>query len=878
MYIIVVILIWFLAPIVELGVIIGLAIANDNKKRKIRELTGRLERNQAQGPESRAAKQVLVEEQLWASENGPHKEPIETEAKERNKNDIDSSGFQPPGRLAPFSRENKVRSLDRKIDFASAAFQGTAALIIGVVLVVLAGAVFATTTWEVLPDICKVVGVLLFAGLFFGTSALAERKLKLRRTGWAFYTLGCVFLFLAVLAIGYFEILGSGFVLSGLGRWRVLFAGSLMTEIAWCCGYKRFRDRVYTISCLWGITVCMTFLLLALGLGYFGFINGLMIYAGILTLCSGNLEGILDTDRQSEVPKPDFGQLEADRSEHDPCWNVGAVIRIFAAAHFWCVSLLMIFRGIWGAYTLGTVLALAIQLLVTDRLTAEMAAGADPAAIGASGNSTAGNGTGGSSMRKKLFRWLIPGVMFLLFMNARGWFNLTFEQKWDWDVLMLVYLTALSAWDLARKERFWLLLTIVGVMSQAFYWIINIRPLPMLLVLAGYLYLKRGQVEEEERSLYLKDSCLLMMLGLYLCADHYAGFRLQAIMPSLTVYTVGYAAVFWKKGGFRNPAQKRDKFWDVLAAAIPSIALYFYYAQAVFKGLVWYLIPCMAAFAVCYGILYLGERSWPHAILALFALPLPFILLDYRVFPEDWFYGGFAAVSLVLGLFARRYGAVVRRKEDPYGWSVDWYHILIGPTFVFLALISGSIVRTQVWMSVYLILLALYLLQYAALPRLRKFAATSALAILAWAWWVQKLISWPEWLELGMQLLPVAGMAAILPFIWGRNRGTMWLGRSVHTACLFLLTADALMAGDVSRALVLEAVCLAVFLGSHARRSVWWMRISGAVLVTVALYMTKAFWLSISWWVYLLAAGLGLILFAAFGEKRRQEKEKNFDR
>ena len=142
-------------------------------------------------------------------------------------------------------------------------------------------------------------------------------------------------------------------------------------------------------------------------------------------------------------------------------------------------------------------------------------------------------------------------------------------------------------------------------------------------------------------------------------------------------------------------------------------------------------------------------------------------------------------MSLVLGLFARRYGAVVRRKEGLCGWSVDWYHILIGPTFVFLALISGSIVRTQVWMSVYLILLALYLLQYAALPRLRKYAATSALAILGWAWWVQKLISWPEWLELGMQILPVAGMAAILPFIWGRNRGTMWLGRIVHTACLF---------------------------------------------------------------------------------------------
>ena len=46
------------------------------------------------------------------------------------------------------------------------------------------------------------------------------------------------------------------------------------------------------------------------------------------------------------------------------------------------------------------------------------------------------------------------------------------------------------------------------------------------------------------------------------------------------------------------------------------------------------------------------------------------------------------------------------------------------------------------------------------------------------------------------------------------------------------------------------------------------------ILVAVVVYMTRDFWLSIAWWVYLLTAGIGLITFAAVREKRRDEEEK----
>ena len=71
-------------------------------------------------------------------------------------------------------------------------------------------------------------------------------------------------------------------------------------------------------------------------------------------------------------------------------------------------------------------------------------------------------------------------------------------------------------------------------------------------------------------------------------------------------------------------------------------------------------------------------------------------------------------------------------------------------------------------------------------------------------------------------------------------------------------------------ALILEGVCLAVLVPSCAGKCRRWAFISGGTALGVALYVTRSFWLSISWWVYLLAAGIGLILFAARNEMKKR--------
>ena len=120
------------------------------------------------------------------------------------------------------------------------------------------------------------------------------------------------------------------------------------------------------------------------------------------------------------------------------------------------------------------------------------------------------------------------------------------------------------------------------------------------------------------------------------------------------------------------------------------------------------------------------------------------------------------------------------------------------------------------------------------------------------------------------ELIPAAGFIWSLGRIWGDRKEITNLQTVLYCLCLGAMASDALSTGAVWDALILEAVNLAVFLLAHMRKCMRWIRISGIIMILVALYMTKDFWLSLSWWVYLLAAGLGLIVFAAVNEMKKR--------
>lgn len=135
-----------------------------------------------------------------------------------------------------------------------------ATLITGVLLVVAAGLIFATTTWRIIPAVLKVVLIGSIALLFFVVSCLAEKKFKLKMTAIAFYHLGCIFVPVSILSIGYFRLFGSWFSIGGGGTYWLQFTMAVTFGILAYLGYRYYRQASF-YYCSWAASACAVWLL-----------------------------------------------------------------------------------------------------------------------------------------------------------------------------------------------------------------------------------------------------------------------------------------------------------------------------------------------------------------------------------------------------------------------------------------------------------------------------------------------------------------------------------------------------------------------------------------------------------------------------------------
>ena len=955
-----ILLIWLVAPFAEAGVIIGLAIANGRHKKRIQELTCQLERQRLYGFErekTRAGEMppdppkpetlsdgwlvpASIVKASWGQTGKtivvPQEYPNTVHIINRNKGPEPAP--EPNPKPNPELYPEPAPEPDHPVRIRKAQpcfYQGTAALIIGVVFVVLAGLIFATTAWHVLPSYCKVIMVLGFSGLFFGSSLLAGKILKIQRTSQAFYILGSIFLFLTVLTAGYFGLIGPEFILKGQNRYRVLWVGSMVTEIAMLAGTRKFRDRLYTQSCFWGMTVSMTFLMGALGLGYAGCLHVMVYYSFLLLLWDRGIrkrQGWAAARFLDKFLLPEF--MEAG-------------LGFFVNLHFWIFSGLMALEaaagwmtGITGFSLLGTVritpwstLALGLtaagislkalgdrrmEMCVLHSVSMaaflqyagfclpfgpiyQIAAGAfmtggwflaerkkgsplcsqaggcvltaalaiDTLMLVAQSLSRYDLGTQAATSAAILLlaavtAWwgrqypilhkTIPVILYALTMTAGKILAQVPGLEPRYDVIVFTYILIMAVWDVQRRGRFGEAILVIGTIAQILFQINGQKPLPFFILLAAYLFLWSFRKEGKLQEWYVKGSCLYSLAGVYIFAGSLTDNGVAVMMWVTAAYGAEYAVMCYR-------GQARTWFWDGAGLTVFLCTMAAFYWN---PGLsVWNLIPCLASFAVFYVMFYKGGNMRFHLAAAIAVLPLA-AALRYG-WTENQACGFTGAAVLISGILFRYYRPILRQRENvPAAWDVDWFHILVILPLVSLALDAG-----RGWRFAYTVLAVLYVLQYAAVKPLRKGSLTIASALAVLAFWIQPYIQWPDLIRLEVQLAPAALFSWSLARIWKEEAFIPWFQTAICCLCLGAMILDAFYTGNVGDALILEAVCLVIFLWAHVRKCVRWFRISGIIIVTVALYMTKSFWLSLSWWVYLLAAGLGLIIFAAYTELKK---------
>ena len=124
---------------------------------------------------------------------------------------------------------------------------------LGVVFITIAGCVFATTQWQVMSDVAKVVIIMGTVALFFGLSAVSTKVLKIEQTGKAFYTLGCIFLPISLIASAYFHLFGSWFTYAGNGYWLFWATCSILLGVSLGVGVYIYHKQwifVLTMICV----------------------------------------------------------------------------------------------------------------------------------------------------------------------------------------------------------------------------------------------------------------------------------------------------------------------------------------------------------------------------------------------------------------------------------------------------------------------------------------------------------------------------------------------------------------------------------------------------------------------------------------------------
>lgn len=889
-------LVWMVAPFAELVAIIVLCIINQKDKQRIRELE-----QQNQTEKSVSAPSVHLKSRQTSGYGKPPEISLIME--------------QTPEKM---NQKQPSRKKEKKVPNRQGAL-GMIALITGVIFIVFSGLIFATTTWRNLPDFGKVFLVLAGAVLFFLASWMAEKRLHIHKTSNAFYLLGSIFLFLTVLAAAYFKLLGSEFVLEGQNRWKVLWCGSFVMECAFFAGLKQFHDRIFTQTTLWGVSVNLFFLTNALGLKNRYLLYLLALYAFCLVIGEEYIEH--RTGKETEfcrfVPWHFFvlgvlvmvqGWTEiAKYRENLSVIGAGSMTAVATGMGFYawkkktekqtylfagsmaecitytafslpadriyqlcfaCAAFYLWFwigkkkKGVWAEEACivflssfliaDTGFAFFLSILNSEGIL-ELIAAAGSVLLLAAMMAQQGK-------TNKILRIFVPAVLWLLTILAYVVWERAKGARiggYPYEILMFFFLCAIMLWDIKKNDEFLPFILFSGTFAQIFSFFWREKSLPFFLLLAVYLQITG---KERKKKIFSQAGIVYSLAGAYFLMCYVS--EREVIRASAGNLLFPFFQLICRKRG-ESRESRHTLFWEMCGCIVSLFTIFSNYRDE--EGGVIALLFCLLSFGGYYFWLYRGKRQWLHLLLAVSVLHLPFILIPRFSITINQNYLLVMLALLGTGIPARWYCPIIKKeKEVQGGWRIDWYHVLA--VFILLAMMAYGNRR---WQFVYLLLTSLYFLTYAAVPEWKKWAVCLSAFCLSAAFWEQPFLQWPDLISLEMMLLPAAFLLGVSRICWkGKTAGILQTAGCL--ICLAILGIDAVLGGLVGDALILEGICFLIFIGAQIKKNEKWVRISSAVMIGIVIFMTKEFWLSISWWIYLFAAGIGLMIFAAVNEKKKR--------
>lgn len=160
-------------------------------------------------------------------------------------------------------------------------------------------------------------------------------------------------------------------------------------------------------------------------------------------------------------------------------------------------------------------------------------------------------------------------------------------------------------------------------------------------------------------------------------------------------------------------------------------------------------------------------------------------------------------------------------------------------------------------------------------PDFRRWIYTVSAAAPFTAFMVQPFVEFKEIIALEMQILPILLYLFAIRFLWKNRTGVIdIITFAAYVVSYIVLFFSALVSGELADGLIIMITALAMLIFSFSVKKKKWFVLAVTVLVTTALFMSRGFWASLGWWVYLLAAGLLLIAIGSLNEMKKQSADK----
>ena len=480
------------------------------------------------------------------------------------------------------------------------------------------------------------------------------------------------------------------------------------------------------------------------------------------------------------------------------------------------------------------------------------------------------------SKENPVFALLIPGLWAALVYILAGYVNIYsgFNISFEWA--LFTYFILAFAYKLMRKRNFDIAL-VFWVHIFAFIYsmghLFNMTvPAPYFVLSGIYLLLYLAVLKEKKTASYHAAMLTDLLLGLFISL-YFAELDGVVIQAILAITTLAISALYryvFKEEGLANGTDTLSLIFGVFLMSTCSFEIFPISFGEVLMYLILITILCML-----YNIKAYIEKRYYNILInssVFWFLFMTKYILEMNV-QREYLTIAIVIILSLISIAVLRYKTPIIKEENFGVASCDWWSITWGLHIVAILLALSTVMYKPDYIrAVYILLLALYLLQYITVKKLKLLSQIASTVCFVVFIWVQDFVVVPsvydfELKAFSLLLIPLSLKGMV------NNKEYRIINVSARAAVLLMLTWAAVQGGLLEDSIIVLVFALVLLVYTSIRKHRKEFLIAFSFAITIAVFMSRTFWTRVSWFAYLFAAGLLLIGLAVYNEMRRKKQE-----